>query len=326
MIDGHGDDIWRYADIRMNFSTNIYGGEDTAPLGQYLKERLHVIYSYPEPASHSLEHLIARKYGIGDGEVLVTSGATDAIYLIAQTYRHLRTYSAIRPTFCEYDDACKVFGWEETATPSVCWICNPNNPTGQVWDDAHIHHLARQHQLLIVDQSYEDYTLKTVMSPRDALCDGHIIQFHSMTKRLCIPGLRLGYIIAPAEVIARLRSQYRPWAVNALAIEAGKWFFTHHAGERRGLDTYLAEAQRLREKLSGIDGIEVMPTETNFMLCTVTPATAAELKAHLASHGMLIRDASNFRGLTRHHFRISARSAQEDDALTEEIRQFIRSR
>ena len=73
-----------------------------------------------------------------------------------------------------------------------------------------------------------------------------------------------------------------------------------------------------------IPGIAVMETQTNFMLCTVEKRTAALLKDYLArSHGMLIRDASNIKGLTQHHFRVAAQKPEENDALVEAIKIFM---
>jgi len=86
------------------------------------------------------------------------------------------------------------------------------------------------------------------------------------------------------------------------------------------LESYLAETQRLRALLNEIDGIETVDTQTNFFLCTIQQATAAELKEYLArEHGILIRDASNFTGLTPHHFRIATQSPAENDALVAAI-------
>jgi threonine-phosphate decarboxylase len=74
-------------------------------------------------------------------------------------------------------------------------------------------------------------------------------------------------------------------------------------------------------------GIEVMPSETNFMLCRTPRSTAAELKQYLVnSHGILIRDASNFEGLTAQHFRIAVQTADENDLLLNAISQWISSK
>ena len=129
MIEGHGDDIYRYGALRCNFSSNISPLIDTSELRKHLAERLEVISHYPEPSAHSLEELLANVYHIQPDEVLVTSGATDAIYLIAQTLREEGTFAVKRPTFSEYADACRMFGYQEAPKGgAVRWLCNPNNP------------------------------------------------------------------------------------------------------------------------------------------------------------------------------------------------------
>ena len=84
MIEGHGDDLYKYPGIKMNFSSNIYNGTDLSALQAFLCSRMEVMRSYPEPSAASLERMIASDCGISPDEVLVTSGAVDAIYLIAQ--------------------------------------------------------------------------------------------------------------------------------------------------------------------------------------------------------------------------------------------------
>lgn len=320
MIEGHGDDLYRYDGIKMNFSSNIYNGTDLNDLEAFIGARLHVVRSYPEPSAASLERMIAQDCGINPDEVLVTSGAVDAIYLIAQAFRSLGTCHIVRPTFREYEDACRVFGYQEREDGAVCWLCNPNNPTGTVLDEVNVLALAKFHQLLVVDQSYEDYTAAPLLSPSDVVNRDDIILLHSMTKRYAVPGLRLGYVTASATVIRRLRGQYRPWAINALSLEAGKWLVSRGVTAIPDLAGYLAETERLRLQLDGLDGIEAQETKTNFFLCTIQQATAHELKEYLAhEHGILIRDASNFTGLTPHHFRIATQSPEENDALVSAI-------
>lgn len=186
--------------------------------------------------------------------------------------------------------------------------------------------LSRRHHWLVIDQSYEDCTFCKMLSPLEAIGMQNVIQIHSMTKRFSIPGLRLGYITAPAPVISRLRANYRPWAVNALAIEAGEWLLTHkNPNERSIIDELLAEAQLVSEKLRGIFGIHVYPTETNFMLCSVRQASASELKSYLIeNHQFLIRDASNFEGLKPCHFRIAVQDPEYNDELVKAIYTFTR--
>jgi threonine-phosphate decarboxylase len=178
----------------------------------------------------------------------------------------------------------------------------------------------RNYSLLVIDQSYEHYTNAPMLSAKKAISMGNVVQIHSFTKTYGIPGLRLGYITAKPSLAKCIRQVLRPWSVNALAMEAGKYLIEH----TKPCQPDLQEAQRLRKQLRVIKGIKVENTQTNFMLCHITKHTAAELKDYLIrEHGMLIRDASNFHSLTPHHFRVAAQTLEEDEALVQAIADFI---
>ncbi len=327
MIQGHGDDIYQYQQLRCNFSSNVSPLIDTQSLRDYLATRLEVIDHYPDPVAHPLECLLAAKHNVKPGEVLVTSGATDAIYLIAQTLRKEKTFAVKRPTFSEYADACRMFDYEETPKGgAVRWLCNPNNPTGEVCPWNTIEVLAKRHRWLVIDQSYEDYTSKLLPADQEYLDKGNIIVIHSMTKSYAIPGLRLGYIIAPEETIRLLRNNHRPWTVNALAIEAGLWLLRQQFSDyHEKMITLLAESYVIQNRLRSIFGIYVYPTTTNFMLCSIRQSSAATLKEYLLEHHrFLIRDASNFEGLKPCHFRIAVQEPDYNDELVDAIYHFTR--
>ena len=331
MLQGHGDDIYKYQDIRINFSSNIYSHADLSGLQNHLHEVIDLIRNYPEPEPFTLEAIIARKRGIPADSVLVTAGATEAIYLIARTFAlQQESFSALilHPTFSEYEDACRMYGIPtlsdyDANAHSILWLCNPNNPTGTVVSPEKMHQYAQQFDYVVVDQSYEDYTQAPMLTPQEAVCSNNILQLHSLTKTYAIPGLRIGYIVAPSPLIGLLRQYVGPWTVNALAIEAGKWLMENDVQVLPDINTYLKETERLRQRLNQIPGVKAAETLTSFILAQVTPHTAAELKDYLArNHRILIRDASNFRGLTPHHFRISTQSPQENDQLVNAIKDF----
>ena len=106
MIEGHGDDSYKYErPIIANFSSNVYNRIDLSGLKAYLCNRIGNIGNYPEPEPYTLERQIASKFRLNADEVCVTNGATEAIYLIAQTFRGANT-AILQPTFSEYADAC----------------------------------------------------------------------------------------------------------------------------------------------------------------------------------------------------------------------------
>lgn len=326
MTDGHGDDIYRYGNIRYNFSSNIYGAADLTALEHHLCNHIDAIRHYPEPTPLRLEQALAAHHGIDPSQVMVTNGATEAIYLIAQAYRqHADTYSVIHPTFSEYDDAARAMGYTEAEEADIGWICSPNNPTGEVPTPPELRERSRRHRWLVVDQSYEDYTLQPTLTAPEAIDMGNVLLLHSMTKRYAVPGLRLGYVTAPATMLAPLRMLTRPWHIGTLPLMAGEWLVTTGATMIPHMTEYLAEAQRLQQKLAETDGVTVLPSHTNFCLCTLHRHTAAALKEYLArEHAMLIRDASNFPTLSPLHFRVAALTPEADDALVEAITRFIR--
>ena len=335
MTYGHGDDTYRYGDqIKMNFSSNIYQRADLTALKEHLARRLNAIGNYPEPEPRELEEIIADKLGIPANMVMVTNGANEAIYLIAQLYSGWASVIP-QPTYNEFADACRMFGhvisYERTDELNVLpqdriyWICNPDNPTGNVMVKALVAHIIRKHPrfLHVVDQSYADYTLKPMLQPKEMMDCYNVMILSSLSKKYCIPGLRLGYVTASPIIIERLRDIRQPWTVNTLAIEAGKYLVENDLKILPDMVEYLKEAQRLREQLLAIDGLMVLDTQTHYMLVNIDWADTLELKNWLIeNYGILIRDASNFHGLDNHCFRVAAQTPKENDALVEAIKAF----
>jgi len=335
MIYGHGDDTFRYGDkVKMNFSSNVYAGADYSGLKEHLMSRFDIIGHYPEPEAHRLEKLLAEQLGIPQNMVLVTNGANEAIYLIAQLYKGWASVIP-QPTYNEYDDACKTFGHMISYNTSdelellpedrIYWLCNPNNPTGNVLIKSLVKYIIQTHPryLHVIDQSYADYTLSPVLQPKEMLDFYNVMLIFSLSKKYCIPGLRLGYVTASPIIIERLRQIRQPWSVNALAIEAGMYLVEHNPQMIPDIKGYLAEAERLHTMLSETEGLMVMDTSTNFMLVHIDDGETQEMKNWLIdNYGILIRDASNFRGLDNHCFRVAAQSPEENDALVAAIKAY----
>ena len=89
MIDGHGDDAYKYGQkIRINFSSNVYNHVIIMVCVSIFIIGWKVFEVIPNPEPYSLEQALAHSLHLSDGkEVCVTNGATEAIYLIAQTFR-----------------------------------------------------------------------------------------------------------------------------------------------------------------------------------------------------------------------------------------------
>lgn len=334
MLKGHGDDIYNYKqEIVSNFSSNIYGKQNLSALQQHLCSNISLIHSYPEPDASLLTHLLAEKHNIQSENIGVTNGATEAIYLIAQTFRNSMS-SIIIPTFSEYEDACALHNHtlsfitspdEINAQTQLVWICNPNNPNGNVYAMDYLTGIVRKYSntVFLFDQSYGSFSDKQVWDSKEAVAYQNVILIHSMTKQYCIPGLRLGYITGHPDLIGQIKEKRMPWSVNGLALEAGKFLIENNVYSP-DIDAYLKETKRLQNELGKLPGIAVYPTHTHFFLCRLENRKSADLKIWLMEkYGILIRDASNFRGLDEHYFRIATQSAKENDLLIKAIREWI---
>ena len=330
MLHGHGDDIHKFSNIKANFSSNILGKTDLSGLYTHLVKRMEYLSVYPEPEPSKLEAQIAATYGIHPDEVCVTNGATEAIYLTAQAFRDMKSY-VLQPTFSEYADACRMHGHTVKTIytldaidddADIVWLCNPNNPTGEVRPANILMELIESHPSVcfVIDQSYEDFTYKPLFSAAKAVEMPQVILLHSATKRYAIPGLRLGYMTASAALLQRIRTQRMPWSVNAMAIEAGRYFFTNDSELTKAcqpnIENLLKETERLRNAIGDLKIAEVWPTDTHFFLARLRIGNAATLKKYLAEeHGILIRDASNFYGLNDTFIRIAAQTEEENNLL-----------
>lgn len=334
MIEGHGDDAYKYKAIRINFSSNAYNHADHSGLYRHLFQRMEAIRTYPEPEPYSLEEELAGWLHLSPQEVCVTNGATEAIYLIAQTFRN-HTSAILRPTFSEYADACRMHShkiisvYDGNHLPnnaSLVWLCNPNNPTGEVRKKEALEMQLKRHPntLFIIDQSYEHFTQKPLFQAKEAAGYPNVILLHSMTKRFGIPGLRLGYMTACREILHDIRLQRMPWSVNQLAIEAGHYLLRSEEAYHIDLQSLFKEKERLAQSLSAVGGMEIWPSDTHYMLVQLRMGKAVALKEYLATeHGILIRDASNFEGLNEHFFRIATQTREENNELTECIKKWI---
>lgn len=344
MIHGHGDDFFRYADIRANFSSNVYNHFDHSTLYAHLAGSMDCLAHYPAPAPERLEQRLAETLGIKATEVMVTAGATEAIYLTAQAHRRSRSV-IVQPTFSEYADACRVHehrvayvyphqmsgdgDGRDAWMPAGCevvWICCPNNPTGQVWPRDELLRLVAAHPttLFVLDASYAPFTAEPLISPREGVELPNLLMLHSITKQYGLPGLRLGYATAQSALLETLRRMRMPWSVNPLAQEAGLWLLDHRDAYRLPLPSLMQERERVSQELCRLGIVEVWPSQSHMLLCRLRMGRADCLKEFLATqHGLLIRDASNFEGLDAGYFRIAVQTADEDDQLIEAIGEWM---
>lgn len=339
MLFGHGDDYYNATnEVKINFSSNVWHGANLEKLREHLNARFDSVTRYPEPDAGSLKRLIARQFEIREENLIVTNGSITAFYLIAQTWKGAKS-TIMYPSFSEYEDACLLYDHEVTFYPTsedlsglvldgqtFCWICNPNNPDGK---------LLRRPELLaliagnpkttfIIDQAYVDFTTEELLKPSDIKTYKNLILIQSISKACDMPGLRIGYLISSPEIVEKITPYIIPWSVNSMAIEAGKYILTHPDQFTLPVREWQKDTFDLIHRLNKFDGLEVQPSSTTFFLVRLKKGTASALKTFLLEqYGILIRDASNFRGLDETCFRLSTQTPAGNDLLVEAIEEWF---
>ncbi len=327
MINGHGDDRHLYKrEIKYNFSSNVYYKGCPPELLNEIKGAVYSIENYPSPAAAELNEAAAKRYQLNQNQFLFTNGATEAFYLIAHAFLN-SSVAIVAPTFSEYESACEIYGLayhlvdRSVLKPSeyqLIFICNPNNPDGSIIPSEELISWIESapSTTFIIDEAYIEFTnkLESLIPLVDRL--PNLIVVRSLTKTFTIPGIRLGYVVASSHHIKKLQSKKMPWSVNALAVHVGLRLFSDYDRWLFNVAELLAETNIFREELSAIDWLKLVPSHTSYFLVEMKKRTAAELKNYLVKkHGILIRDATNFKHLEGEYIRLSTQGFVANNCL-----------
>lgn len=329
MLYGHGDDTHIVkGQLQANFSSNVLPERMDKGLSDCLKNSIHLLENYPEPLAESLAQAISNKENISSENILITHGATEAFYLVAELYKKAKT-TILVPSFAEYEDACRKYKHsiafadnsrpleELLANQQTIWLCNPNNPDGKIYDTGEIAILVKKYPKVtfIVDEAYIDFSPKAVSLINEVENRENLVIIRSLTKKYVIPGLRLGYLVGHTTMIARLKELLMPWRIGSLVVEGGLFIVNKMRISTGVITDLLEESQQLQKTIDLLPDFSVKFSDTHYFLVEC-PCTAKEMKQYLLEqHKILIRDASNFRGLSQNDIRISTQNSSANKKL-----------
>lgn len=267
---------------------------------------------------------LGERHGVPPECVLSLNGACEGLWLLAMALRPARG-TVYDPTFSEGEAALAASGatienvaletpeFALTKRPSTGFVIvtNPNNPTGRLESRSRVGSLVAPGRLLIVDESFIDYADGRESMLVDATTDG-VIVIRSYTKILSLAGVRVGFLVAAAPLVARLRAARQPWPVNAIALAALEWAARSPGALASLVAASRAEREDLARRLAAVDGVRVAPSVTNFVLVrSPRPGLWRDLRAR----GYAVRPPSGFRGLDDNYFRAAARAEEENAHL-----------
>ena len=316
-----------------------------------VKKYAKLIKFYPDPNPIEFKEEVAKYVGhsVEKENIVLGNGSIELIYAITEILP--RGLSAVIPvpSFSEYEKAAlrvdgkpvfvqlpEDFSLETdkikkavTANTKIMCICNPHSPSGTLYSKEKLLDLVdfcrKKDIIFSVDENYiefadngEDTTLAGMVKEYE-----NLFVIRSVTKFYGMAGIRLGYGIAAPNLIKKLETVKLPWSINCIAGVATSAALNDTEFIQNTKQTIAKERTQLTKNLNEIECLHVYPSVTNFVLVKILnqKITSTKLKDLLIKEHILIRDCCTFMGLDNSYFRVTVRSAKDNQKLIETIKQ-----
>lgn len=332
----HGGDIYSRP-YHIDFSANInpFGMPERvkAAAMEGVSQSIH----YPDVTCRKLREKIALKEQIPMDWLLCTNGAAELLFALTQTLKPQKALLTA-PGFAEYEQALKACGGEICFYPckkengfalsedyllllnndiDIIFLCNPNNPTGLTIQKELLNkilNICMEQQIFVVlDECFLEFLNEELQNPqKDRLGQMHgLLILKAFTKMYGMPGLRLGYgMCSDTELMKRVKEVLQPWNVSLPAQLAGEAALEEKEFVRKTVAFVEAERTFISDGLKTL-GFVVYDSKANYLFFE----GPEDLYEVCASEGILIRDCSNYRGLSNGYFRIAIKTREENEEL-----------
>jgi histidinol-phosphate aminotransferase len=327
----HGDAL--AAPEMLDFAVNIWPAERPAALQAAL---LAALGDPRYPHDTTAREAVGARHARGPHEVLPLNGACEGFWLLAHALRP-RVAACVHPSFTEPEAALRACGaevlhvardphdwsFDPAAVPAraeLVVLGNPNNPTGGLDPPEAVLALLQPGRIVVVDESFMDFVPEPAPSLAAESREGLVV-VRSLTKLWALAGVRAGYLLGPAELVAALGAQRQPWSVNALALAALVACSHDRATPQRVRSEVAVARAQLLSGLQVLPGVRAWPGAANFLLLEV--ADGEGVAGRLRAAGIAVRPAGSFPGLGDDHLRIAVRRPDENRRLIEALVQAL---
>ncbi|WP_336326859.1 threonine-phosphate decarboxylase CobD [Halovenus sp. HT40] len=290
------------------------------------REAFPEIQSYPAEPPERYCEAAAKYIGCDPDSVVPTPGGLAAIRrTIELAVSPGDSVLVPAPSFGEYAREVRLQGGEpvfldedkmldaDPAEHALVIVCNPNNPTGRLYDRDELAGFAADCRAagttLLVDEAFLGFTEQPSLAGTDG-----VVVARALTKLFGMPGIRTGFAIGTGRFSEALRATRRTWNLSAPALAVGTHCLTQSAFVAETRARVDRERERLREALSG--EFDVAPSAAPFLLLDVGDRSVDDVLNTASEHGVILRDARTFRGLDN-HVRVAVRLPEENDRLLE---------
>lgn len=338
----HGGDIYRNL-AEYDFSVNIN------PLGMPKKsikaaqEGILLSVRYPDYKGEELCMAIAEQKGILPEQMILGNGAAELIYVLCQALRPKKAVAAA-PCFQEYEAAVQsvsgnmmYLDLEEarnfqlgeeilsdiTKETDLLFLCNPNNPTGNLIEREFLEKIAEQCEATNTYFCLDECFLPFLERENHITLLGKIKQFphliilRAFTKIYGMPGLRLGYAVSANKgLLERMRKSLQPWNTSIPSQMAGIVALSDREFLHNTRTIIKREKEYLLGELSGGLAEKIYASSANYIFFK----SRKDLKERLLQQKILIRACGNYRNLSNEFFRIGIRTHEENQVLIDRWR------
>jgi threonine-phosphate decarboxylase len=310
---------------------------------------LESLVHYPDNTHSELKQALGSHHGLSPANIVVGNGSTEIIYHLPAMLSGSRAL-IISPSFNEYVRSLGQHHWEvrhfilkaesnflidlseleQTLAQGfdALYLCNPGNPNGTLYNLRTIEQVyslcIASGTFLVLDEAFMDFC-EDSSAKHDIVKGDNGIILRSMTKFFGIPGLRLGFALSSSTMAERLDAMGGPWSVNTLALAAGIAALQDKEHNQRTVEFIRQERRSVFDRLSEFKQLKVYPSSANFLLAEITYGMSAmDLRDRLMHQRLLIRDCSNFMGLTPRFFRIAVRTTEENEKLLRALKRILK--
>jgi histidinol-phosphate aminotransferase len=324
------------ADVRVNANE----WPEPNPAGRYLtaQELDDILLNrYPSAAATAdLRATLATRYGIEPDQLIFGNGSNEVLLNVFLVFGgHGRTTLLFQPTYSMHERLAQIAGGavaEEQVglpydvtldgalaavartKPTIVVFTTPNNPTGNLIDDAIILAVAARYPetLVLVDEAYSDFAGNTVVP--EIAAHPNIVVSKTFSKVHAAAGLRLGVLIVDPRIGEIFRATQLPYNVSPLTTAVGAKIAKRDDDIKRRIAECATERARVYDALRRAPGVEAFPSVTNFILFRLTDREPAEVHAKFLERSVLIRDISTWPGCAR-CLRVSIGTHAENDRV-----------
>ena len=289
---------------------------------------------YPDRAAAELRETIAQRHNVSAANVFVANGSNEVLQTILLTYGGAgRCVATFEPTYQMYSQIARVTGAEVVQgerkadltldaleiervltrhKPSVSFLCNPNNPTGLVEPRENLEvMLAHTTGIVVVDEAYAEFSEWSAIDMVSE--DKPLAVTRTFSKTLSMAALRVGYVVAPKQMIADLEIAVLPYHLDSFkqAATIAALGFVSEMEER--VDAIKSERARIFAAISDMD-CDVWPSGSNFILFRPRSSGASGVWQRMVDAGVLVRDCSTWPRLSG-CLRVTVGTADENSAF-----------